>query len=128
MYDYTHATAKTPAQRRDAILIADCARGARQALRYRTAAMDGTPLCAALRTSELCGSIRTALEVARVRYARVTYVPHVSGYGDAALWIAPANPDQYDKVRLVMAALGFVTDNAHHYRLTEAMRAEGFSL
>lgn len=125
MFDYTIMTAKTPAQKRDATQISNAGGNVRRAMNFKAQGLTG-PIRHDANEAELCKAIRATLALAKVKRVNV-HVVKTAEWG-VCLYVSPLNTDQYCKVHQVMAAIGFETSNAHHYRVTMAMEAEGFWL
>lgn len=120
----TVMTARTPAQRRDAVQLSNASGPVRRALNFRAEGITGT-IVAKLNRPALEVAVRDALAVLRVRKVRVSVVD--TDYG-TAIWVAPDNMNQANKIEFVMRQLGFRTPNGFHWLLTDDMRSEGFWL
>jgi hypothetical protein len=121
---HTIETARTPAQRRDAVLLSNAAGPVRRSLGFSARGITGT-IKNKLNRPALEASVRDALAIAKVKKVRVSVVD--TDYG-TAIWVAPNNADQHWKCEHVMRQLGFTTPNAYHWLLTDDMKSEGFAL
>ena len=121
---HTIETARTPAQRRDAVLLSNAAGSVRRALGFHARGVTGV-VKSKLDRNALERAISAALAVAKVKNVRVSVVD--TDYG-TAVWVAPNNVNQHWKCEHVMRHLGFTTPNAYHWLLTDGMKSEGFSL